>query len=99
MRFDPQSGECNEFGSVVKSIRPKPPGIIEKLMTEIQLLAAKHPEGIIDEELLDILWNLEYRIIPAKCTRVVNKLAANGIIKKEEWETYPRIKRYRIFPF
>jgi DNA-binding HxlR family transcriptional regulator len=98
MRFDPESGECNEIGPIVRPPRLKPLGVIKRLMDEIPNVLVKYPEGIMDVTLFIEMRNRGFLITPAVCTRAVNRLVELDLIVKKEWNKDPDKERYQLFP-
>jgi len=97
-----------EYISFVEDLDSSPkrkPGILRKLMRLILGIVAMHPEGIIDDKLVEEAWNRGYDCVPSVIHRAGKKLVDEGDVERKEWyESFfddgyrSSVTRYKYFP-
>jgi hypothetical protein len=94
--------------SFVDDLNPLPKrklGIMRKLMRVILGIVRMHPEGIVDDKLVEEVRNRGYDCISPVVHRAGKKLVDKGLVKREEWyESFfdgayrSSVTRYKYFP-
>jgi hypothetical protein len=87
MLFDSLTGECKDPAPVSRTKRPHG-SIMRRLFLILPKIVRKHPDGIIDE---DLLIEMEERGVicnQGTLTQASKWLEAAGLVRVEEWTEY-----------
>ncbi|MDH5482895.1 MAG: hypothetical protein OEY22_08460 [Candidatus Bathyarchaeota archaeon] len=83
--FDRLTGECEELVPISRSNLPHGQ-IMRRLFLVVPTIVSRHPEGIIDDDLLRELEQRGISCFKGTLTEVCKRLEAAGLLKIEEWK-------------